>query len=43
MYQVTKRDGSVAQFHIEKISAAIQKAFEAQKKNYHPTVIDSGT
>ncbi len=40
MYQVTKRDGSVASFSISKISAAITKAFEAEEKQYHPTVID---
>ena len=40
MYQVVKRDGSVVDFHIEKISAAITKAFEALGKTYHSTVID---
>ncbi len=40
MYQVTKRDGSMAGFEISKISAAITKAFEAQQKQYHPTIID---
>jgi len=40
MYQVTKRDGSLAGFEISKISAAITKAFEAQQKQYHPTIID---
>ena len=40
MYQVTKRDGSVANFEIGKISAAITKAFDAENKQYHPTVID---
>ena len=40
MYQVIKRDGAVAEFHIEKISAAITKAFEATGRNYHPNVID---
>ena len=40
MYQVTKRDGSVAPFEIGKISAAITKAFEALEKQYHPSVID---
>ena len=29
MYQVQKRDGSIADFHIDKISAAITKAFDA--------------
>lgn len=40
MYQVVKRDGQVAAFHIAKIGAAITKAFEAQNKQYHPTIID---
>ena len=40
MYQVGKRDGSVADFDISKISEAIRRAFDAQEKNYHPTVID---
>ena len=40
MYQVVKRDGSVVDFSINKISAAITKAFEAIKKQYHPSVIE---
>jgi len=40
MYQVAKRDGKVAEFDISKITEAIRKAFEAQEKEYHPTVID---
>ena len=40
VYQVVKRDGKVVDFHIEKISAAITKAFEALGKQYHPNVID---
>jgi len=40
MYEVVKRDGKVVDFHIEKISAAITKAFDALKKEYHPSVID---
>ena len=40
MYQVVKRDGQIADFHIDKISAAITKAFEAQQKQYHPSIID---
>ena len=40
MYQVTKRDGSVAEFNINKISAAIAKAFEAMGKQSHPSVMD---
>ncbi len=40
MYQVVKRDGKIVDFHIEKISAAITKAFDALQKEYHPSVID---
>ena len=40
MYQVTKRDGTAAGFEIGKISAAITKAFQALKKQYHPSIID---
>ena len=40
MYRVVKRDGKVVDFKIEKISAAIEKAFEAQGRNYVPGVID---
>ena len=40
MYQVIKRDGKVVDFDLAKISAAIIKAFEAQDKQYHPSVID---
>ena len=40
MYQVTKRDGSIAPFAIGKISAAIAKAFVALNKQYHPSVMD---
>ena len=40
MYQVIKRDGKVADFNISKISVAITQAFEAQNKQYHPSVID---
>ena len=40
MYKVVKRDGETAEFELSKISTAIIKAFEAQEKNYHPTVID---
>ncbi len=40
MYQVTKRDGTVSEFDIRKISAAITKAFEARQKEYHPSIID---
>ena len=40
MYQVVKRDGKVVDFHIDKISTAITKAFEALNKEFHPNVID---
>ncbi len=40
MYQVVKRDGATVEFQIGKISAAITKAFEAQEKQYHPSVIE---
>ena len=40
MYQVVKRDGTLVDFHIGKISAAITKAFDAVGKHYHPSVID---
>ncbi len=39
MYQVVKRDGSVVDFQIDKISAAITKAFEAVGRQSHPDVI----
>lgn len=38
MYQVIKRDGATAEFNISKISTAITKAFEAQNKQYHPSI-----
>ena len=40
MYSVVKRDGSEAEFNISKISVAIQKAFDAQNKESHPSIID---
>ena len=40
MYKVMKRDGTVADFDIAKISRAIEKSFKAVNVNYHPTVID---
>ena len=40
MYQVMKRDGTITDFDIKKISAAITKAFDARQKQYHPSVID---
>ena len=40
MYQVIKRDGKISEFDIAKIAKAIEAAFEAQNKQYHPSVID---
>ena len=40
MYKVMKRDGKIVDFDISKISGAMIKAFEAQARNYHPSVID---
>ena len=40
MYKVMKRDGMHVDFDISKISGAMIKAFEAQGKNYHPSVIN---
>ncbi|MCI8611321.1 MAG: ribonucleoside triphosphate reductase [Clostridiales bacterium] len=40
MYQVQKRDGKVAEFDLSKISSAITMAFEAQEKDFVPSVID---
>ena len=40
MYRVTKRDGTIAEFEISKITTAITKAFDAMNKQSHPTIID---
>ena len=40
MYRVVKRDNSIAEFDIKKISEAIIKAFEATEKQYNNSVID---
>ncbi len=40
MYRVIKRDGSISDFDLNKISEAIKKAFMAVKRNYHPSVIE---
>ncbi|PWJ47428.1 ribonucleoside triphosphate reductase [Faecalicatena contorta] len=40
MYQVTKRDGKIADFNLTKICEAIRKAFEAQEKQYNQDIID---
>ena len=36
MYQVIKRDGKISEFDIQKIAAAITKAFDALQKQYRP-------
>ncbi|MBQ8351954.1 MAG: ribonucleoside triphosphate reductase [Clostridia bacterium] len=40
MYRVKKRDGSVADFNISKISDAIEKAFDACDRKYNESIID---
>ena len=40
MYRVQKRDGKIVDFGITKISDAITKAFEAEKKDFNQDVID---
>ena len=40
MYSVTKRDGKIVGFELEKIKNAILKAFEACNREYNPEVID---
>ena len=40
MYQVIKRDGTIAEFSMSKIANAITKAFDAQNKQYHTDIID---
>ena len=40
MYRVTKRDGSITEFHIAKIGNAITRAFEAVGRQQHPSVIE---
>ena len=34
MFNVIKRDGEVAAFQLSKITQAIEKAFQAQEKQY---------
>ena len=36
MFNVIKRDGEVAAFQLSKITQAIEKAFQAQEKQYTP-------
>ena len=38
--KVLKRDGKVVDFNINKISAAITKAFKAGAKEFHPSVVE---
>ena len=40
MYQVVKRDGKIVEFDINKIAAAIKKAFDATGTDYNDSVID---
>ena len=40
MFQVVKRDGQMDEFKIGKITSAIDKAFDAQEKNYSKEMID---
>ena len=40
MYKLMKRDGRVVEFDLAKISNAIQRAFEAQGRNFISSVID---
>ena len=40
MYKVIKRDGKVTDFSIEKIASAMEKAFDACHRNYHPSIIN---
>ena len=40
MYQVKKRDGKITDFNLQKIAAAITKAFEAKEIETHPDIID---
>ena len=40
MYQVVKRDNSIVAFNLQKITAAIRKAFDACKREYTDDIID---
>lgn len=40
MYQVVKRDNSIVAFNLQKITAAIKKAFDACKREYTDEIID---
>ena len=40
MYRVLKRDGGTVEFDVSKISAAMIKAFEAVKREYHISIVN---
>ena len=40
MYEVKKRNGSTTAFSLQKIADAIRKAFDAQERQYHSSVIE---
>ena len=40
MFQVVKRDGEIAEFQMTKITASIDKAFDAKEKVYSKDMID---
>ena len=40
MYKIQKRNGSIVDFELSKIAAAITKAFDAVEKQYNQSVID---
>ena len=40
MYDVVKRDGTRADFDLDKITRAITKAFESKNKQYNPQTIE---
>ena len=43
MYQVVKRDNSIVAFNLQKITAAIKKAFDACKREYTDDIIEFST
>lgn len=40
MYTVIKRDGSISEFKLDKISNAIKKSFISEKRNFNDDIID---
>ena len=40
MFQVKKRDGSLVEFDMSKISTALSKAFNAQQTNYTADILN---